>query len=92
MTRTTTPPARKPGAAAPARPTSAAPAAAALAPFGAPLPRLLSLAETAQLLGCSVKTLHRRIGAGELPVVRDGRLVHVHPEDLARFIAARRSL
>ncbi len=57
-----------------------------------PLPRLLSLTETADLLGCSLKTLQRRIRAGELPVIRLGRLVRVHPADLARYVAARRSL
>lgn len=59
---------------------------------GTPLPRLLSLAEAAEVLGCSPKTLQRRIRAGELPVIRDGRLVRVHPEDLARYVAGRRSL
>jgi excisionase family DNA binding protein len=56
------------------------------------LPRLLSLAETGDRLGCSLKTLRRRIRAGELPVIRDGRLLRVHPADLARYVAARRSL
>jgi excisionase family DNA binding protein len=59
---------------------------------GDALPRLLSLAETADLLGCSMKTLQRRVQAGDLPVIRDGRLVRVHPEDLRRYVAARRSL
>jgi excisionase family DNA binding protein len=59
---------------------------------GSPLPRLLSLEETREILGCSPKTLQRRIKAGELPVVRDGRLVRVHPQDLDRYVAARRSL
>jgi excisionase family DNA binding protein len=53
---------------------------------------LLTLAEASQVLGYSPKTLQRRIRAGELPVVRDGRLVRVHPADLARYVAARRSL
>lgn len=71
--------------------TSTKPEAARRGP-GTPLPQLLSLADTAQLLGCSLKMLRRRIAAKELPVIRDGRLVRVHPDDLTRFIAARRSL
>ena len=52
--------------------------------------RLLSLPEAAEVLGLSMATLRRRIAAGELVVVRDGRCVHVAPRDLARYIAARR--
>ena len=78
MTCSTSPPSRKPGA-MPDRADSS-------------LPRLLSLEDTAEVLGCSQKTLQRRIKAGELPVIRDGRLVRVHPQDLARYVAVRRSL
>lgn len=60
--------------------------------LGDPPPRLLTLPEVCDALGCSPKTLQRRIRAGELPVIRDGRLVRVHPADLARYVAARRSL
>jgi excisionase family DNA binding protein len=56
-----------------------------------PLPRLLSLSDAAAVLGCSLKTLRRRIDEGELPVIRDGRLVRIHPEDLTRYVAVRRS-
>ena len=55
------------------------------------LPRLLKLAEVRHVLGISMKTLQRRIDAGKLVVVRDGRVVRVTPGDLARYIAARRS-
>lgn len=54
--------------------------------------KLLTVSETAEHLGVSVKTVRRRIEAGELPVIRDGRLVRVHPEDLYRYVALRRSL
>ena len=54
-------------------------------------PRLLKLPEICQILGVSMKTLQRRIDAGELVVIRDGRVVRVSPGDLARYIAARRS-
>lgn len=56
------------------------------------LPRLLTINAAAAILGCSLKTLRRRIEAGDLPVIRDGRLVRVHPQDLSRYVAARRSL
>lgn len=55
------------------------------------LPRLLKLREVCLILGVAMKTLHCRIGAGELVVVRDCRIVRVSPGDLARYIAARRS-
>ena len=56
-----------------------------------PLPeRLLSLSDTAKILGRSLKTIRRRVEAGELAVIRDGRLVKVHPEDLNRYINSRR--
>jgi excisionase family DNA binding protein len=43
-------------------------------------------------LGVSIKTVRRRIEAGELPVIRDGRVIRVHPNDLDRYVASRRSL
>lgn len=52
--------------------------------------KLLSIRETADILGCSDKTVKRRIAAGDLPVIRDGRLVRVHPTDLERYIKLRR--
>jgi excisionase family DNA binding protein len=58
----------------------------------APLPQLLTLAQAAEILGVSLKTLQRRIDGGALPVIRDGRVIRVHPVDLARYIAVRRSL
>jgi excisionase family DNA binding protein len=56
------------------------------------LPQLLTLQESALILKPSLKTLRRRIDAGELPVIRDGRMLRVHPADLERYISARRSL
>ncbi len=51
---------------------------------------LLRLAEVSAIIGCSVKTIARRIAAGDLPVIRDGRMVRVHPDDLTRYIKLRR--
>lgn len=44
--------------------------------------RYVSLAEGAAIVGVSVDTLRRRIRAGVLPAVRDGKLIRVLPEDL----------
>lgn len=52
--------------------------------------RLLTLQDTAAALGCSVKTLRRRIADGQLAVIRDGRLVRVDPEDFERYLRSRR--
>ncbi len=52
--------------------------------------KLLSLSDTADVLGCSLKTIRRRVKAGELATIRDGGLVRVHPEDLQRYIQRRR--
>ena len=52
--------------------------------------RLLSLQDTCEVLGCSMKTLRRRIAAGAITVIRDGRLIRIHPDDLQRFIQQRR--
>ena len=54
--------------------------------------QLLTLRDAADILNTSMKTLQRRINAGELPVIRDERIVRVHPADLERYISARRSL
>ena len=56
------------------------------------LERLLTIKESAEVLNQSEKTVRRRVDAGELPVIRDGRLVRIHPNDLQRYIAAHRSL
>ena len=57
---------------------------------GSPLPHLLSLEDTCEILGCSMKTLRRMITAKTLPVIRLGRLIRVHPEDLTRLIGGHR--
>jgi excisionase family DNA binding protein len=52
---------------------------------------LLTKKQVADLLGTSAKTIDRRIRSGDLPVIRDGRIIRVHPDDLERYLAARRS-
>jgi excisionase family DNA binding protein len=49
---------------------------------------LLTLAEAADRLGCSTRTLRRRIDDGSLPAFRDGGLVRVREADLERYVAA----
>ena len=44
--------------------------------------RLLTVQEFAQARNCSTKTVRRRITEGKLPVIRDGRLVRIHPRFL----------
>jgi excisionase family DNA binding protein len=53
-------------------------------------PRLLTLDEARQVIGCSLKTLRRRIAEGAIAVIRDRRLIRIHPDDLARYIQQRR--
>ena len=52
--------------------------------------RLLTVQQTADCLQCCSKTVRRLIQAGELPLIRTGRHVRIHPDDLARYVAARR--
>lgn len=51
---------------------------------------LLNKKRVAEILNTSEKTIDRRIRSGELPIIRDGRIIRIRPEDLERFIAQRR--
>jgi excisionase family DNA binding protein len=51
--------------------------------------RLLTLADVAAALGCSLATVKRRVRAGELPAFRDGRIVRVRACDLDRYVLER---
>jgi len=53
-------------------------------------PELLTLAEAADILRCSKVTLRRRIAAGKLAAIRDGRLVRISLVDLQAFLRAAR--
>ena len=46
------------------------------------LERLLKVSEAAELENVSDKTIQRRIASGELPAIRDGRLLRIRPQDL----------
>lgn len=44
--------------------------------------RLMTVEEFAEARNCSPKTVRRRIAEKKLPVIRTGRLVHIHPRFL----------
>lgn len=46
----------------------------------------LSPRQAAEKLGCSKDTILRRIHSGELPAVRNGRLIRVRPADVAALL------
>jgi excisionase family DNA binding protein len=50
---------------------------------------LLTRAQAAEELGCSLSTLKRRIAAGDIPVFLDGRLVRIREADLRRYVLER---
>jgi len=52
--------------------------------------RLLLIDEVAEGLGVSVKTVRRLITKRELTACHFGRLVRVHPDDLAAYIDRQR--
>lgn len=54
------------------------------------VPRLLTYAEASVYLGCSVKTVRRRVDAGQLVPVIDGGLRRITETDLRAYIDSRR--
>jgi excisionase family DNA binding protein len=52
--------------------------------------RLLTADEVAERLSIGLSTAYLLLQRGELPSVRIGRSVRVRPEDLGRFVVARR--
>ena len=53
-------------------------------------PRFFTLAEAAEALGLSVKTIRRRIVAGELRSHRFGRSFRISEEDFRAYVALHR--
>ena len=51
----------------------------------AELERLLTIREVAELEAVSRKTITRRIAAGELPALRNGRSLRIRPQDLRSY-------
>jgi excisionase family DNA binding protein len=50
------------------------------------LSRACLISEAAELLGCSVATVRRRIATGVLPVIKHGRILRLLEADLHEFI------
>jgi excisionase family DNA binding protein len=49
---------------------------------------MLTIQEVAELLHVHGRTVRRRIDDGVLQVVRSGRIIRIHPNELKRFIAS----
>ena len=47
---------------------------------------LMTVKEVATGMNASEKTVRRRIGAGELPVIRDGRMIRIRPKDYRQYL------
>jgi excisionase family DNA binding protein len=53
-------------------------------------PKLLTVAQAAEALNVSTKTVYRAIAAGELPVSRLGRAIRIALSDLEAYVNRRR--
>lgn len=54
-------------------------------------PALLDLEEAAEVLNYSTRTVRRRVSEGELPAIRDGRILRFRLADLEQYVDARRT-
>ncbi len=50
---------------------------------------LMTVKEVATGMSASEKTVRRRIAAGELPVIRDGRMIRIRPKDYRRYLESK---
>ncbi len=50
---------------------------------------LMTVKEVAAAMNASEKTIRRRIAAGELPVIRDGRLIRIRPKDYRSYLESK---
>ncbi len=53
---------------------------------------LMTVKEVATGMNASEKTVRRRIAAGELPVIRDGRLIRIRPKDYRAYLISKMSV
>ena len=51
----------------------------------AEIERLLTIREVAELENVCTKTIRRRVDSGELPALRDGRVIRIRPRDLLAY-------
>ena len=58
---------------------------------GKGIENLYDIEAVAKVLGTCTRTVRRIIGKKELPAIRIGKLLRVHPRDLARYIASNRT-
>ena len=49
--------------------------------------KLYTKKEVAEILHCSVATIHRRITTGELKAIKNGRIVRITESELENFIS-----
>lgn len=56
------------------------------------VPALLSVATVATVLGCSTRTVRRRITAGALPAVVEGERTMVRGDDLRTYVDSLKSI
>ena len=52
---------------------------------------LITIAEAASILSVSTKTIRRLIKQGEITIIRIGRSIRIHKQDLVDFLGERRS-
>ena len=50
---------------------------------------LMTVKDVAAAMKVSKKTVRRRIAAGELPVIRDGRLIRIRPTDYRNYLISK---
>ena len=50
---------------------------------------LMTVREVAAAMNASEKTVRRRIAAGELAAIRDGRLIRIRPVDYKSFLESK---
>ncbi len=53
---------------------------------------LMTVKDVAAGMKASEKTVRRRIAAGELPVIRDGRLIRIRPKDYRRYLESKMTI
>ncbi len=53
---------------------------------------LMTVKDVATEMKASEKTVRRRIAAGELPVIRDGRLIRIRPKDYRRNLESKMTI
>ncbi len=50
---------------------------------------LMTVKEVAAAMNASEKTIRRRIETGDLPVIRDGRLIRIRPKDYRWYLESK---